>query len=71
MKSLTHNEMKGEKTMATKKYRTKIDLLHFPAGTQVTCNDEKDVIGKTGKLLCDVPTGGALFYSEDELEKVE
>lgn len=56
--------------MALEKYRTKIELLGHPVGTKVTYNNDpsKDNIGKTGKLLCTVLGGGALFFSKEELE---
>ncbi len=52
-------------------FKTKVELLNVLSGTKVTHDPEKDNIGKTGKLLCGVPQGGSLFYSRDDLEKVE
>lgn len=52
-------------------YKTKVDCLGVPKGTKVSADLTKDVIGKTGKILCNVPGGGGLFYAESDLEIVE
>ena len=56
-----------------KEFITKVDKLFVPKGTKVTHDDGpgKDNVGKTGKLLCGVPSSGALFYDENELDKVK
>ena len=53
-----------------KTFRTKVDKLTFPKGTRVTRDETKDTVGKTEKLLCSIAGGVALFFSEDELEKI-
>ena len=54
-----------------KKFKTKIEKFGVPVGSPVLYDPDKDNKGKTGKLLCTVPIGGALFYTEDELEPNE
>lgn len=51
---------------------TKVEKLGIPAGSHVTFDDDpkKDNRGTTGKLLCTIPTGGGLFFAEDELTEV-
>lgn len=55
-----------------KDFRTKVDLLGVVKGSKVTFDDakEKDNTGKTGKLLCTIPSGGSLFYSPNELDEI-
>ena len=50
-------------------YITKIEKFGVPVGTRVVHEKEEDV-GKSGKLLCTVPSGGGLFYAKDELTAV-
>ncbi len=52
---------------------TKVGLLGVPKGSKVIYDDGegKDSAGKTDKLLCTVPTGGSLFFAEDELEEFD
>jgi len=56
-----------------KTYKTEIDTPWFPAGTPVTFDEKKadQNTGKTGKLLCTMPGGGALFFSPEELEEAD
>ena len=53
-----------------KEFVTKVDRLGVPKGTRVIYDPNKDNIGISGRMLCSVPAGGALFYAQDELEEV-
>lgn len=50
-------------------YITKVEKFGIAIGTKVIHEKEEDV-GKSGKLLCSVPIGGALFYAKDELDLI-
>lgn len=54
-----------------KKFKTKIDCCGYGKGTIVTFDEVKNERGKTDKMLCSVPNGGALFFNETDLEEVE
>ena len=56
--------------MAIIRFKTLVDKLSIAKGTQVTYDNSKDNIGKTGQLLCSVGNG-SLFYKEDELEEIK
>ncbi len=55
------------------KFKTLVNKLHVPAGTIVTFEMKKAInyTGKTGQLLCDIPSGGGLFYAKNELKAVK
>ena len=57
--------------MAIEKYVTLVDRLGFSKGTPVTLDRSKDIKGKTGMLLVNMPGSGGLFYKEEELEAVK
>lgn len=54
-------------------FTTLVDRLGFPKGTKVTLEDDKPErnTGKSGARQYTTPNGGALFYSDAEVEKVE
>jgi len=55
-----------------KEFKTLTDVLFVPKGTKVMFDDGigKDNVGKTGKILCTIPTGGGLFFDKENLELV-
>jgi hypothetical protein len=50
-----------------KTFRTKVMKLGVPVGTKVSHDETRDNKRKTGMLLCTIPSGGGLFYAENEL----
>jgi len=56
-----------------RKFITLVEHLGVPKGTKVLFEETKreDNTGKTGKILCTVPLGGALFYREEDLEETK
>lgn len=57
------------KDVNMKNYITLVGKLNVPAGSKVQYDETRDNVGKTGQLLCTVPNGGSLFYTEDELKE--
>ena len=51
-------------------YITLVDCLNVPKGSKVSADHSKDITGKTGKILCNVPQGGGLFYNVADLKEV-